>query len=356
MSQKADGRLFVPGSAMKAEVVVKPGEFNFAVLGLVHGHINGIIAGLKECGATLKSFWDDDQERCLDFSSRYPEAVQCESVSDILDDKSINLVINCIRPDLRCLLSVKCLEKGKNVFSDKPGFLTVEEYKILKEARDKSNKHYYIYFSEKFHSESSILTQKLIDSNRIGKVFHYIGTGPHRLNASSRPLWFFDSKKNGSIIIDLACHLVEQFMSYTNCEDVTVEYAKKVNVSHKEYKDFYDKGEVVLKSANGATAYIYVDWFTPDGLSAWGDGRTYVSGTDGFIEVRKYTDITISANGDRLYVVDSEKEEFIDAKNKTGFPFFPQMIKDCIDQTDLAVSKDHCLNAMLVTVIADDMC
>ncbi len=356
MADKADGRLFVPSSDVKTDTIVKPGEFNFAVLGLVHGHINGIIAGLKGCGATLKSFWDEDEKRCSDFSLRYPEAEQCKSVDDILDDKSINLVINCIRPDLRCLLSVKCLEKGKNVFSDKPGFLKVSEYEKLKEARDKSNKHYYIYFSEKFHSESSILTQNIIDSGRVGNIFHYIGTGPHRLNENTRPSWFFESKKNGSIIIDLACHLVEQFMSYTKCEDVTVEYAKKENIAHKEYKDFFDRGEIVLQGANGATGYIYVDWFTPDGLPAWGDGRTYISGTKGFIEVRKYTDITISNATDHIYLVDSDKEEFIDAKNKTGFPFFPQMIKDCLNGTDFAVDRDHCLKAMLLTVIADLKC
>ena len=40
-----------------------------------------------------------------------------------------------------------------------------------------------------------------------------------------------------------------------------------------------------------ATGYIRVDWFTPDGLNTWGDGRLTILGTEGFIEIRKNCDL-----------------------------------------------------------------
>src|SRR3712207_8630391 len=46
-----------------------------------------------------------------------------------------------------------------------------------------------------------------------------------------------------------------------------------------------------LFRSNGGTGYIRVDWFTPDGLKTWGDGRLTVLGTDGYIEIRKKIDI-----------------------------------------------------------------
>jgi hypothetical protein len=40
-----------------------------------------------------------------------------------------------------------------------------------------------------------------------------------------------------------------------------------------------------------ACGYMRVDWFTPDGLPTWGDGRFTIVGTDGTIELRKNIDI-----------------------------------------------------------------
>lgn len=39
--------------------------------------------------------------------------------------------------------------------------------------------------------------------------------------------------------------------------------------------------------SNKGSGYIRVDWFTPDGLNTWGDGRLTILGTDGYMEVRK---------------------------------------------------------------------
>jgi len=36
---------------------------------------------------------------------------------------------------------------------------------------------------------------------------------------------------------------------------------------------------------------VRVDWFTPDGLPSWGDGRLTILAPDGYIELRKNLDI-----------------------------------------------------------------
>lgn len=350
-----DGRDLIPSSNAPCLKVAALGRFNFAVIGLVHGHVNGIIKGLEDAGASLLYVHEDDPALLSSFVSIHPKVRQ-KSKEAIISSPDVSMIVNCARPDLRAAISVRCLEKGKDVFSDKPGFLSQEEGERIKNAILKSDKHYYIYFSERFHAEGTIMAQRIIDSGRIGKVFHYIGLGPHRLNALSRPSWFFDSSINGDIIIDLGCHLVEQFLSYTGNVNAKIEKCIRQNIGHAEYPEFFDFGEILIRGGNGVTGFIRVDWFTPDGLMAWGDCRAFVCGTRGQLEVRKYEDPGHNDGGvlraDRIYICDHIGESMIDAHDKVGFSFFGEVILDCMNGTDLAIERLWCVNAMLITVQA----
>jgi hypothetical protein len=79
---------------------------------------------------------------------------------------------------------------------------------------------------------------------------------------------------------------------------------------------------MVLHGDRGA-GYVRVDWFTPDGLGTWGDGRLFVLGTEGYIEVRKYVDIGGRKSGNHLFIVDQKLARYIDCSNVV-LPFGPQ--------------------------------
>ena len=68
---------------------------------------------------------------------------------------------------------------------------------------------------------------------------------------------------------------------------------------------FQDFGDMVLRGDRGF-GYVRLDWFTPDGLGTWGDGRLFILGTDGYIEVRKYTNVAVSNQGNNLFIVDQQ--------------------------------------------------
>jgi hypothetical protein len=84
-----------------------------------------------------------------------------------------------------------------------------------------------------------------------------------------------------------------------------------------------------------------VDWFTPDGLGAWGDGRTFILGTDGYIELRKYIDVARAVEGDHLFLVDQDGERHIPVAGQVGYPYFGQLILDCLNRTETAMSQAH---------------
>ena len=79
------------------------------------------------------------------------------------------------------------------------------------------------------------------------------------------------------------------------------------NYAHKDHPGLEDFGDCNLAGGNGASGYFRVDWFTPDGLSAWGDGRIFMLGTEGYIELRKYVDVATDAGGDQVYLVDGAR-------------------------------------------------
>ena len=89
-----------------------------------------------------------------------------------------------------------------------------------------------------------------------------------------------------------------------------------------------------------------MDWFTPDGLSTWGDGRTVIVGTEGYIELRKYTNVGVPGSGtDHLFLVDQKGEHYIPAEGTVGFPFFGDLILDCLNRTENAMTQEHAFKA-----------
>jgi hypothetical protein len=122
-------------------------------------------------------------------------------------------------------------------------------------------------------------------------------------------------------------------------------HAIVANHGNPDKPELEDFGEASLLGNNGATNYIRVDWFTPPGLSTWGDGRTFILGDKGYIELRKYVDIARDRAGDHVYLVDQQKEQRFDVAGKVGFPFFGEMILDCLNRTDKAMSQEHIFKA-----------
>src|SRR5204863_369249 len=126
-----------------------------------------------------------------------------------------------------------------------------------------TGKKYMVYFSEQLHVECAVFAKQLIQEGVIGRVVHVIGLGPHRLNASTRPAWFFDKAKYGGIICDIGSHQFEQFLSFSGAKDARVIRAAVANYANKEYPGLEDFGDANLIADNGATNYIRMDWLNP---------------------------------------------------------------------------------------------
>jgi predicted dehydrogenase len=342
MSQNSDGMNYAPQG--KPTPVVKPGEFVFAATHLNHGHIYGQCNGLTEAGAQLKWVYDSDPKKVEAFKEKFPDVKVARSFDEVLDDSAVNLVAAAAIPCERGEIGCRVMRAGKDYFTDKTPFTTFEALDKAKVVTEETKKKYMVYFSERLHVESAMYATDLVQGGAIGRVIQVLGLGPHRLG-QGRPDWFFNKAKYGGILCDIGSHQFEQFLTYSGATDASVNFAAVGNYGNPDHPEFEDFGEASLLGNNGSSNYIRVDWFTPSGLGTWGDGRLVILGTKGYIELRKYVDVGRDKTGDHLYLVDDAGEHHLPVAGLVGFRFFGQLILDCLNRTENAMTQVHAFKA-----------
>ncbi len=344
------------GQAASGAVVAEPAKFNplpppkhsikFAAIGMDHAHIYGMVSAIQRGGGELVSFYayGNDASQIAQFRERFGDIKLARSEDEILEDKSIQLVVAAPIPDQRAPLGVRVMRAGKDYLGDKPAITTLEQLADVRRAVKETKRKFAIMYSERLEVRSAVYAGELVKQGAIGRVIQTINLGPHRVNAPSRPEWFFDKARYGGILTDIGSHQADQFLFYTNSTRARVVAAQTGNLAHPQYPKFEDFGDMII-AGNGGTGYVRVDWFTPDGLSTWGDGRLFILGTEGYIELRKYVNIASGlSGGNHLYIVDQKRTRYIDCKD-VPLPFGPQFVEDIVNRTQNAQDQEQALLA-----------
>ena len=348
--QKSDGMNYAPQG--RPSPVVKPGEFVMAAVRLDHGHIYGMCNGFLEAGATLKWVYDPDPKKTDAFRAKFPQARVARSMDEVLSDPDVRLVGCDAVTSERGPIGCQVMEAGKDYFSDKAPFTTMQQLDQAKAVVARTGRKYFVYFSERLHNESAMYATDLVQQGAVGKVIHVLCIAPHRLAKATRPQWFFEREKYGGILCDIGSHQIEQFLTYTGSTDATVSHAAVGNFGNPDKPELEDFGEACLQCSSGALSYVRVDWFTPDGMSSWGDGRTFLLGTKGSIELRKYLDIGRDHAGDQVYIADEKGERHLSVAGQVGYRFFGEFILDCLNRTEKAMTQAHAFKAAELSLLA----
>ena len=316
----------------------------FAAIGLNHGHIFGQTDIMLSAGAELVSFYAPEPGLVSMYSERYPQAKLASSEQEILEDESIQLVISAGIPCDRAPLGNKVMRHGKDYMSDKPGFTSLAQLAQARRVQAETGRIYSICYSERLLTGVTAKAGELVQAGAIGRVLQTISLGPHLRRFNTRADWFFQRDKYGGIITDIGSHNFDQFLFFTGSTSAEIVASQVANFNHPQYPELEDFGDVVVRG-DGGTGYIRVDWFTPDGLGVWGDGRLTILGTEGYMELRKYVDIGGRPGGNHLFLVDQEKTQYIDCQN-VELPYGRQLMVDIIIRTETAMSQEHCFLAM----------
>lgn len=314
-----------------------------AALGLDHGHIFGMAQAVVSAGAELVAYHPAEGGFAAAFGKAHPDARAAAAPREILEDESIDLVLCAAVNADRAPIGLEVMRHGKDFLTDKPGVTDLAQLADVRRVQRETGRIYSVCFSERFENRATVRASELVAAGAIGRVIQTIGLGPHRINAPSRKAWFFERARYGGILCDIASHQMDQFLHFTGASSGRVVASRVANHAHPEQPEFEDFGEVLLE-ADGCSGYVRVDWFTPDGLASWGDGRLTVLGTDGFIEIRKNVDLAGREGPSHLFLVDGKETRYVDCSD-VALPYGSLVLNDVVNRTETAMSQAHCFAA-----------
>ncbi|MEM1074002.1 MAG: Gfo/Idh/MocA family oxidoreductase [Pseudomonadota bacterium] len=319
-------------------------SLKFVAIGLDHRHIYGMTEHMLNTGAVCAGYWTDGVPSTLaSFEKRFPDIKNLPTLDHAIDSGAELALIAAIPVD-RAEIAIRCMNAGMDVMVDKPGCVTTQQLDQIKATVRETGRIWSINFSERFEVPAVTKASELVAAGAIGRVVHTSGLGPHRLNRDTRPSWFFDRSKYGGILTDIASHQIDQFLHFTGSAEADVTHAHVANYANPSDPGLQDFGEISLRGGSG-TGSIRVDWYTPDALPTWGDGRLTLLGTEGYIELRKYVDVGGADGTDHLVLANGNRCEKIKASD-AGLPYFSNLCDDIRYRTESAMAQAHCFKVM----------
>ena len=315
-------------------------KIRFSVIGINHNHINSQVNAVLRGGGELVALYAQENDLAAGFMKTFPQVKRVQAEKEILEDSSIQLVLSSAIPDERAPIGIRVMQHGKDYMADKPGITTLEQLAEVRRVQAQTKRIYSIMYSERFENRATVKAGELVKAGAIGRVVQTIGLGPHRITPATRPAWFWEKPRYGGILCDIGSHQADQFLYFTGSTRADIVASQVANVHNQAHPSFEDFGDVTLRGDKGF-GYIRVDWFTPDGLATWGDGRLTVLGTDGFIEVRKNIDIAGRTGESHLFLTDQKETRYIDCKD-VALPYGPALVADVVNRTETAMSQEHC--------------
>jgi predicted dehydrogenase len=350
LAQSATQGNAIPEAAPASPEPAVRHSIRFAVIGLDHAHIYSMTDAVIRGGGRLVSFHATDPAQIAAFRARYPAAALARSEAEILDDRTIQLVAGAPIPDLRAPLGIRAMRAGKDFLGDKPAITTLAQLAQVRRAIRETGRKFAIMYSERLEVRAAIKAGELVDQGAIGRVVQTINIAPHRVSPATRPAWFWDKARYGGILTDIGSHQAEQFLYYTRSTRAHVVAAQTGNIAHADHPSFEDFGDMML-TGNGGTGYVRVDWYTPDGLPTWGDGRLFLLGTEGYIELRKYVDVAGRPGGNHLIIADRNSVRYMDC-SQVHLPFGPLFVTDIVERSAVAQDQDQALLAAELVLTA----
>jgi len=100
--------------AHDSQPVPSPGRpVKFAVCGMSHDHIYGMIGAIQRGGGVLVAAWGGEQDKLANFKKRFPDVKIVATQDEIVHDPSIELVLSSQIANERAPLGVRCMKPAR---------------------------------------------------------------------------------------------------------------------------------------------------------------------------------------------------------------------------------------------------
>ena len=293
---------------------------------------------------------------------RYPDVTVVATQDEVLHDPALQLVLSSEIANERAPIGVRAMKAKRFSEQTSQALPRCEQLAEVRKTIAATGRIYAIMYSERLEVKAAVKAGELVKAGAIGNVIQTVNIAPHQINQSQTAtpavrveaaVVLTGSGKTCSSVASSQTSVPTRstsFLYYTGSTKAEVVASQIANVRHHDHPQFQDFGDMMLRGNNGF-GYVRLDWFTPYGLGTWGDGRLFILGTNGYIEVRKYTNVAVSKQGNNLFIVDAKEARYIDCNN-LQLPFGPQFVADIVNRTHVAQDQQECLLAAELSIKA----
>ena len=251
---------------------------------------------MTEAGGSSSGRTTPDPAKTAALAAQFPGVQLARSEDEVWRTRSVQLVAGAAVPADHAALGLRVMAHDKDYFCDKPALTTLGPVGASSSGSGGTGRKYAVYYSERVHVESAVFAGELVQGGALGRALQVIGMGPTRQHWRPGPRG--SSSGNATEASCATSGATRRTVLVLHRQHRRPGGGSQVaNYAHRDQAGLEDFGDCHLVRGNGATGTSASDWFTPAGLSAWGDGRTFLLGTDGYIELRKYLNVGAGDGG-----------------------------------------------------------
>ncbi len=254
-------------------------------IGKMGGFHAGWIAKNKELA--LVAVCDKNEARLAEMKEKY-HAASFTDVDKLLDADGVEWVVITTTNEMHESLTIKALEKKKNVIVEKPMSMSYESTRRMIAAAEKNGGKLLVHHSSRWDRDF-LLVQDLIASGKLGDILLIQskvmlcdeGWPAWGIEGMANP-WRIKAKYGGGILLDWGPHLVDQLLVLMGRDPVSVYGILQSGVWSKEVDDYFFAdlrfgGQTICQMEVGNNARISAP-------------RWYIIGSRGTLEVKGKSD------------------------------------------------------------------
>lgn len=252
------------------------------------GHIDYALQGIKKNPETLElcAFASAVPGDMPDYASKMLnyeyEAEYFEDWRDMLDAVKPDVAVIATRFDMNGVVSLECLKRGINCFTEKTIAHSMELLDELKQNAI-TNKVEIIGMHGMRYSPEFLAAYEAFQNGAIGDISMLYGRKSYHFN-DTRPDFYRKRETYGGTILWVAVHAIDWFCWFGG--DISEIYATQTVKGNKGYDECEAAAAISMHFANDAVGTISADFLRPKNAGSHGDDQLRIAGEKGIIEVR----------------------------------------------------------------------
>ena len=196
-----------------------------------------------------------------------------KTAEELLSDPKVNTVILTVPNYLHKEMCIKAAKAGKNVITEKPAAMNVQELDEMESACKEAGVFFTSHQNRRWDKDM-LIVKKAYEQKLLGNLFT-IESKLHSGNGYMHE-WHIYKKYGGGMIYDWGVHLIDQILFMMPEAKITSIYADIKNVLYEEVDDYF---KIIMKMDNGITAHIELSTYILEYQPRWlvaGDKGTLV--------------------------------------------------------------------------------